>query len=279
MRRVFVLVLAVLGSAWAQVHPAQNTLQPPTPRVDVDTDADPVPPINAMSDRPRQPASAGAFVSVSSLAIPERARKELAKANQALVRQNWAQARDRLNKAISFYPAYADAYNNLAVAYGHLGEADQERQALESAIKLDDHFALAHLNFGRMDLEEGKLAEAETELNRAVTLAPQNPGTFVVLSYCQFLEKHFDDAIATSDEVHNLTAPHAVAHRVAARAFEQKRQFDGAVAELSLFLREEPEGPSAAAARKELEVVRAAQRQQTIAAVVPHRVGQQVDLQ
>jgi Flp pilus assembly protein TadD len=198
-------------------------------------------------------------VSVSDLEAPKRARKEVEKAYQSFARQNWMQARDRLNKAISFYPAYAGAYNDLAVAYAQLGDVEEERQALEKAIALDDHYTLAELNLGRMNIQEGKLPEAEAALHRAAALAPEDPRAFILLAYCQFLQKHFDDVIATSHEAHKLSAGHAFVHRVAARAFEQKRQFNLAAAELNPFLQEQPAGPAADAARKELEIVESAQ--------------------
>jgi Flp pilus assembly protein TadD len=251
------LVLALLGSAQAQVHP---TLRPPTPMVDIDVD--PYPPMNAGSanDVGRNRVPDTALVSVSDLAIPRRARKEVDKANQSFARRNWMQARNRLNKAISIYPAYAGAYNDLAVAYEYLGDANQERQALEKAIALDDHFALARLNVGRMDIKEGKLSEAEAALDRAAALAPEDPRAFILLAYCQFLQKHFDDVIVTSHEAHKLSAAHAFVHRAAARAFEHERQFDNAATELNLFLQEQPAGPAAEAARKELQIVEAAQQ-------------------
>lgn len=225
--------------------------------VDIDTaTSSPIDASSAIAVQ-RNRVSDSAFVSVSDLAAPERARKEVEKANQSIAKQNWTRARDRLNKAISFYPSYASAYNNLAVAYAHLGDVDRERRSLEKAIALDDHYSLAHLNLGRMDIEQGKLPEAEMALNKAATLAPQDPRALVLLSYCQFLQKHFDDVIATMYEAHKLSAPHAFVHRAAARAFEQKRQFDRAATELNLFLQEQPAGPAAEAARKELEIVQA----------------------
>lgn len=258
MRRVFILVLTAAGCVSGQVHPAQNTLQPATPMVDIDMA--PSPPLNstpAGNVQRRVPDSA--FVSVSDLAVPERARRELEKASRAFARQDWEQARNRLNKAISLYPSYAGAFNDLAVADAHLGDVEGERSSLEKAIALDDHFALAYFNFGRMDVEQGKLPEAETALSKAATLSPLDPRALVLLGYCQFLQKHFDDAVATSDEAHRLSAPHAVAHRVAARAFEQKREYHSAVAELNLFLQEQPVGPTADAARSELQIVQAVQ--------------------
>jgi Flp pilus assembly protein TadD len=258
-RRGFFLVLALLGSAHAQIHPGEAK-RPPTPAVDIDTAASLPIAAGSAIDVQRNRVSDSAFVSVSDLAAPARARKEVEKANQSIAKQNWTRARDRLNKAISFYPSYARAYNNLAVAYAHLGDVDGERQSLEKAVALDDHYSLAHLNLGRMEIGQGKLPEAETALNKAAMLAPQDPRAWVLLSYCQLLEKHFDDVIATMYEAHRLSAPHAFVHRAAARAFEQKRQFDRAATELNLFLQEQPGGPAAEAVRKELEVVRATER-------------------
>jgi Tfp pilus assembly protein PilF len=260
LRRGFVLVLALLGFAAAQVHPGQTGVVSVPPTIEIDVAASLPIATTSASDPQRNRVPAGAFVSVSDLAVPARARRELIKANQLFAKQKWMQARARLTKAISFYSSYAGAYNNLAIAYEHLGEVDQERQSLERAVALNDRFVLARLNLGRMDIEQGKLSEAETELNKAATQAPQDPRVLILLSYCQLAQKDFDDAIATSQQAHKLSAPHTLAHRVAARAFEQKRQFDRAAAELKLFLQEEPPGPSAEAARNELQIVEAAQR-------------------
>ena len=259
MRRVLFLVLALLGSSRAQVQPGQVNLPLPMPTVGIDVS--PSGPTQGRSaiDAQRNRVPESALVSISELEVPKRARKELEKANQSLARQDWTQARDRLFKAISFYPAYAGAYNNLAIAYEHLGEADQERQSLEKAIALDDRFILARLNLGRMKIKQGKLQEAEAALKEALTLAPQDPNTLILLADCQFLQKHFNDAIATSYAAHNLSAPHADAHRLAARVFEQQGQFERAEAELKLFLREAPSGPAAEAARNELQIVRSAE--------------------
>jgi Tfp pilus assembly protein PilF len=258
MRRVLFFLLAVVVSVRAQAHPSQNALRPPTPMADIHTD--PSPPSNATSDAQGRPAAESALVSVADLGIPKRARSELEKAQQSFARQNWAQARDRLNKAISVYPSYAGAYNDLAVAYSHLGDVDRERQSLEKAIALDGHYELAQLNVGRMDIEGGKLREAEAALDRAAALAPEDSRAFILLAYCQFLQKHFDDVIATSHEAHKLSAAHAFVHRAAARAYEHERQFDNAATELNLFLQEQPVGPAAEAARKELQIVEAAAR-------------------
>lgn len=201
-----------------------------------------------------------ALVSTADLSVPSRARKELDKANELAGKKKWEQAIHELNKAVSIDPAYALAYNNLGVIYSQLGDQTREVEALQKAISLNDHFALAYVNLGRMHIHAGDFRAAESVLDKASALDPMDTMTLILLSYAEFMDQHFDGAIATSRQAHALERPHAFVHRVAARAFEKKRDGANAVAELELFLKEEPPGPRADAARKELQRVEAVLR-------------------
>ena len=196
-----------------------------------------------------------AVVSTAELEVPERARKELRHANELLVKQDYLHALKRLNQAITIYPAYPDAYNNLAVVYAQLGDLVQEREALEQAIRLNDHFALAHLNLGRMHIASADFVGAEAELEKAASLNPPEPVTLILLAYTELMEGHLDDVVFTTRKAHALRAPHAFAHRLAARALERRNQLDRAIAELQLSLSEESAGPRAEAARNELKIL------------------------
>jgi Flp pilus assembly protein TadD len=59
----------------------------------------------------------------------------------------WREAIYRWVRATEIDPAYAAAYNNLAVAYEHEGEFDKARIAYEKAIELDPENALVKQNF------------------------------------------------------------------------------------------------------------------------------------
>jgi tetratricopeptide (TPR) repeat protein len=201
---------------------------------------------------------AGALVSAADLNVPASARKEFDKANQLIVRQDFKKAIERLDKAIAIYPAYAGAYNNLAVAYAHLGDKAREREELQKAISVNDHFAAGFVNLGRMDMAAGDFASAEAEFSKGSACDATDVTTLVLLTYAEFMDQHFDEAIATSNRAHMLTRPHAFAHQVAARAFEQKRDAASAIAELEQFLKEESNGPRAEVARRELAMLQAA---------------------
>jgi regulator of sirC expression with transglutaminase-like and TPR domain len=82
----------------------------------------------------------------------------------------------------------------------------------------------------------------------------------ILLSWAEFQQRRFEQAIAASRKAHTLDKPHAFVHRVAARAYEQERQGANAIAELEMYLKEEPPGPRADAARNEMERVKAALR-------------------
>ena len=210
--------------------------------------------------KPGDDLSAKAFVSVSDFRIPARARKEFDKANELLARQNLTQALQKLNRAIAIYPAYAVAYNNVGVVCGLLGDPEREREAYEKAISIGDHFALAYVNLGRVDIIAGNFADAEAAWIKASAFDPSDPMTLILLTYSELKDGHLEDAIANGEKAHALSKPHAISHRIAARVFEQKRQADRAVAELQTFLEEEPTGPRADTARKELDIVRALSR-------------------
>lgn len=201
---------------------------------------------------------ASAFVSATDLAVPNRARKQLDKSNELIRKHELQQAVERLKKAIAIYPQYAMAYNNLGVLYSELGDRVREDEALQKAISLNSRFALAYVNVGRMNMKANDYRAAEDAFNKALSLNSRDVITLILLSYTQFMDKSFDAAVATSRKAHALDTPHAFAHRVAARAFEQKRQGTNAIAELEIFLKEEPSSPRADEARHEIDVVKAA---------------------
>ena len=210
----------------------------------------------AVFDQGGTPASS--FVSASDLAVPMRARKELDKAVEMIHKQDLQHAVEKLNKAITIYPQYAMAYNNLGAIYSRLGDSARENEALQKAISLDPNLELAYLNLGKLDIREGQYPAAETALNKAVDLNSHDAVAMVLLSYTEFMDRAFDAAIATSRKAHLLEQPHATAHRVAAFAFEMENQGQNAIAELQTFLQEQPAGPQADSARKEMAALKTA---------------------
>jgi TPR repeat/Tetratricopeptide repeat len=192
-------------------------------------------------------------VAAVDLNVPSGARKEFDEASKAMASQEWAKAIQRLNRAVSIYPQYAPAYNNLGVAYGHMNDRAHEREALEKAITLNDHFVPAFLNLAKLCLRERDSVRAEKVLEDALRAEPGGAETMMLLAEAQLLNKEYDAAIASAHNAHAV--PHqgfAVVHYIAARALEHENRLPDALAELQLFLTEEPQGARADHVREEI---------------------------
>lgn len=192
-------------------------------------------------------------VSVSDLRIPKRAAKEFAKADRAMEQQEWSSATASLQRALSIYPQYAAAYNNLSVIYSRTGDRAKEAQALQQAISVDRDYVPAYVNLARMQIAAKNYVDAEAQLKKAAALEPDNGIILLLLTIAEYANHHLDDAISHCNRVHALNnVPHAFAHWTAAFALEQKNQIAEAEQEFRMFVNEEPAGDRADAARKEL---------------------------
>jgi Tfp pilus assembly protein PilF len=59
----------------------------------------------------------------------------------------WREAQYRWERAVQIDPTYAEAWNNLAIAYEHSGKFDEARKAYETAIKLDPKNTMIRQNY------------------------------------------------------------------------------------------------------------------------------------
>ena len=212
------------------------------------------PPANAEKNKTPQ---GGALVAAAELNIPKKAKKEFARASDSMAAENWPQAVERLNQAITIYPQFVDAYNNLGVVYARLGDRAHEREALQKAISLNDHYAPAYVNLARADIAEQDFPHAEMLLDKATAIDPTDVITLVLLANVELRTRHFERVIDTCGRAHSTKQPeHSSVHYIAALAYEQENRLGDALAELKVLLKEETDGPRATAARKEMAALR-----------------------
>jgi tetratricopeptide (TPR) repeat protein len=198
--------------------------------------------------------AAASFISAADLGMPSNAAREFEKAERLIARQEWSKATDRLHKGLEIYPRYAAAYNNLGALYSQLGYNTEAREALQTAIALDDRLAPAYVNLGRLSFLEKDFRNTETLLTKAISLAPaQNAEELVLLAYAQINDHHLDEALQTSRQGHaQKLNHHAFLHILAANAYEQQNKINECIAELQTYLNEEPSGPRSDKVRQKL---------------------------
>ncbi len=205
------------------------------------------------------PVSAHSTISATDLNVPAKARKEVDKANEEMAVRNWKKAQEHLNKAIAIAPQYATAYNNLGVLYARMDNPVQEEDALKKAISLDDHFTPALVNYGKLCMRQKNFPQAEETLRQAVTVDPKDAVSLMLLAHAEYMDRHFDEAIASAHQAHETGDDHpAFVHYIAARAYQQEHKMEQAIAQFQIFLKEEPKGQRADYVRADMAKMQSA---------------------
>jgi tetratricopeptide (TPR) repeat protein len=208
-----------------------------------------------------KPVSAHAsLVSATDMNVPNKARKEVDKANQEMAMQNWKKSLEHLNQAIALAPQWATAYNNLGVLYARMNDIPHEEEALQKAVSLDPKFAPALINYGKVCIRQKNFPQAEEMLQKAVSVEPNNPESLMLLADAAYMDRHFDAAITASRQAHASAQDHpSFVHYIAARAYQQENHPSEALAEFKVFLVEEPKGPRADHVRGDVAKIESAQ--------------------
>ena len=104
----------------------------------------------------------------------------------------------------TIYPSYVEAHKNLGAIYNRLGDQGHEREALQQAIRPDDHFAPAYINLARLTLSDRNFFEAEYLLTTARAIDPTHVEALVLLADAQLLNGHPEQALVTSRKAHTM---------------------------------------------------------------------------
>jgi len=196
-------------------------------------------------------------INASLVDVPQDARESYQKALDLVKTGNSQKAIESLKNAISIYPKFPLALNELGVQYLKLGDAARAVEPLRSASKLSPDAFSPHLNLGIALLETRQIAEAETELRAALKIT-STPTTHMYLGLTLISARRLDEAqheletaISTGGE--NL----GQAHRYLGGIYWQKHDYRRAAAELETYLQLTPNAPDAQQVRNTINVLRA----------------------
>jgi len=85
---------------------------------------------------------------------------------------------EHLTRALSIYPAYADAHNNLGLALSRQGRLDEGIQHYQQALAIRPDSYAAHNNLGLAVLGAGRVDEAIDHFSQALLLNPNFPKAY-----------------------------------------------------------------------------------------------------
>ena len=193
----------------------------------------------------------GNMVNVAELNVPKDASRELARGDVEMLHNNWKKAAEHFSKAASIYPQYASAYYNLSAAYLRLGKSDAQRDALQKALQVNEKFVPALVSLAHLEVADHKPEQARTLLDTAIMADPTNVEALALRVRVAFLQGQDQQAIADAQKVHDM--PHsgyATVHYTAAAAFQRMNRIPEMLAQLQLFLQEDPKNQLADYVRK-----------------------------
>jgi tetratricopeptide (TPR) repeat protein len=196
-------------------------------------------------------------INASLTEVPQDARDLYQKALDLIKVGDVPKAIESLKGAVSIYPKFPLALNELGVQYLKMGEATKAIEPLKSASKLSPDAFSPRLNLGIALLEVRQLTEAETELREALKIV-STPTAHMYLGLTLVSARRFDEAqreletaISTGGE--NL----AQAHRYLGGLYWQKHEYRQAVEEFETYLRLTPNAPDAERVRGTIKELRA----------------------
>lgn len=207
-------------------------------------------------DNTPRAGGAGNTVSVAQYKIPEKARNEFQKAQEASARLKLDEARKHVARALELDPNYADALTLRAI----LNVATDAQGAiadLQKAIQSDGNYALAYTVLGSVLNMQAKFDQALQTLQRGESLAPDSWQTYFEIARSYVGKADYQSALRALDRAQSLVpAEFPAILLIRAQAHLGLKLYENAMAELQSFLKKNPSGPNAAVAQKMLQQTR-----------------------
>jgi Ca-activated chloride channel family protein len=192
-------------------------------------------------------------VSALDLEAPNNAIEQYNRASTLLKAQNSKEAIKYLEKAIHDYPKFVAAHVALGQAYVDQEDSGHAKDEFEMAAKLDAKFPGSFLNLGRLALSLNDFPTAQSELEKAAAILPEDPKILSTLAYAQNGTHQFRNVLGTVERIHAVDHKGmANVHYVAAAAAMAIQDYDAMERQLNFLLNEDPTNAFAPVARQNL---------------------------
>jgi tetratricopeptide (TPR) repeat protein len=199
------------------------------------------------------PADAADSVSVKDLAIPEPARLEFSKGEEALRVKNADDSVKHFQKAIKLYDAYPQAYRMLGDAFVEKQQWPEAETALKKSIELQPDLAPAYFDLGALRNQTKNYPGAEEALKKGLELTPDATVGKYELAKTYWAMGRWQDAAPLAADTVKALPDLAAAHVLLANIRLKQRDAPGALHEYQEYLRIEPQGTMAPQVREMVE--------------------------
>jgi Flp pilus assembly protein TadD len=196
-------------------------------------------------------------VKEANTSIPKKAREAYKRSvrltNQGQIRE----AIEELKRAITIYPEYVHAYNDLGVAYIRLDLIEDAIRALEKSISLDPKALNPRLNLGIANVRRQDYAKAEQPLRDALAIDETAPLVHLYLGITLWKTDRSIEAENEFSRALSLGGSEiAIAHYYLGQLYAGKDRIEEAVAELEAYIKQKPASEDAQQARQKIAELR-----------------------
>lgn len=167
---------------------------------------------------------------------------------------------DQLRGAISLYPEFALALNELGVQYLKIGQADKAVEVLQRAVRIAPDALAPRLNYGVALLETKDFAGAEAELRQVLK---RNDGAATAHLYLGITLINLRNYVEAEKELQRAVSFASnelrMAHYYLGGIYWRNKEYKRAADELEKYLQQSPNAPEAARIRETIKELRSKQ--------------------
>lgn len=189
--------------------------------------------------------------------VPVEARNLYMQALESIRAGDARKATEQLRAAISLYPDFGLALNELGVQYLRLNETDKAVDALSQAIRVTPDAFPPRLNYGIALLEKRSYAEAEEHLRQALKKNEASPVAHYYLGITLLSKRSYDEAEQALRKAIELSGDNiSLAHKYLGGLYWRKKDYKRAAAELEAYLKLSPKATDAEQIRSTIKELR-----------------------
>jgi len=146
--------------------------------------------------------------------------------------QALSRAADEATKAVSLDGSLAEAHASLGYVQKNRFQWEAAEASFKRSLQLKPRYEAAHLWYGTFLTQQGRFADAISELKVALALDPFSISTNSQFSTTLLLARRYDEAIAQVDRVMELDPSHTSSYQVLAEAHAFKKEYDRALTDV-----------------------------------------------
>lgn len=199
----------------------------------------------------RKPGAQVVSASEFDQQIPPAAKKEYDQGMKLVSRGRWQEGIEHLQRAVTLYPDYLIAHNDLGAQYLKLKRLEEAAAQFLVALERNPKYFNSRFNLGLVLIEQKNYAEAIIQLRQAIALDSTRPAAHLWLGIALLntsdlpgAERELSKALITGG------AGFAPAHYHLAQIYAQRGDLAEAAHALRIYLEEAPKGEYAGEARQ-----------------------------